>query len=93
MSLFDCHRFRCLKKRKVQPEDPSIFKIIPEDYPSISKEIPEEFISTHEEYLPTETQRIQPILTVSEVVSSIKEALEHLGNTLTSIVRPIEEKH
>lgn len=42
--------------------------------------------------IPDESPPIEPIITVSEVVSSIKESLEHLGNTLLSSRDRLVEK-
>lgn len=78
-AILNFHRLFYVKKRRVQPE----YYI---ECPSVSKAISDESTAS-------EVQQIEPILTVSEVISSVKESLEHLGNTLLSSRHRHEEKN
>lgn len=70
--MYDLYRLKYMKKNLSQPEyyvdDVSIQKDYSENNDLVSQ-VPH-------------LNQIQPILTVSEVVSSIRQALEHLGNTV-----------
>ena len=67
--IFDLFRIRYMKKNHSPPE---YF----DDEIVIEKKEFQNLDETPEIY------QIQPIITVSEVVSSVKESLEHLGNTV-----------
>jgi hypothetical protein len=70
-------RLRCLKKRRSECE------YYVDDIP-IEKNLPE-YDKENFDAISHEPQliQIQPILTVSEVVSSIKQSLEDLGHVIT----------
>ncbi len=74
--MYNLYRLKCMKKNPTQPE------YYVEDV-SIEKDGNEYYSENKDAVSPVAyLNQIQPILTVSEVVSSVKHALEDLGNAV-----------
>jgi hypothetical protein len=73
------YRVRCLKKRRVESEYYIEEVSIQKDAPEYYKENFDVVVSPPEPQL----IQIQPILTISEVISSIKQSLQDLADAVT----------